>query len=136
MAADDSAAATEPLFLEPSDGVGLVTPEPSPRDVRVLLSPLLQDGMGDYAVGITTVPPGVVGTLHSHPETAEVWMIVEGNGLARVGDQERPVTSGSIVYTPPGVPHQFINRSDAPVKLFWLYSPSGGEQAVIDAEFR
>jgi len=127
---------SEPLFLNREDGIGFVTPAPSPRDVRVLLSPLLQEEMEDFAMGITTVPPGVVGTLHAHPQTAEVWMFLSGHGRAVVGTEDRPTAPGDVVYTPPGVEHQFINDSDGPVTLFWLYSPAGDEKFVLNAELR
>ena len=131
-----SPTADQPLFLNRHDGVGFVTPAPATRDVRVLLSPLLQEGMGDFAVGMTQIPAGVVGTRHSHPETTEIWMILSGRGRARIGDEDRPVAPGDVVYTPPGVSHQFVNDGDEPVTVYFLYSPSGAEQRVLDGGFK
>ena len=124
-----------PIAVTDTDGVGLTTPEPYVRHVKVLLSPLLQDGMGDFAVGSCEVPPHQQGSLHSHPDAAEVWMFYEGVGRAVVGDDEIVTGPGSVVYTPPGVSHQFSNTGDTAAKLFWFYSRSGAERAVIEGAF-
>ena len=47
-----------------------------------------------------------------------------------------PHRPGTVVYTPPGTFHQFINTGDEPVKLYFLYVPGGEAQAILDAEFR
>ena len=124
-----------PIAVTEADGIGLTTPEPFVRHVKVLLSPLLQEGIGDFAVGSCEVPLGQRGSLHTHPDAAEIWMFSEGHGRAVVGDQEIVIGPGSVVYTPPGVSHQFFNTGDTPVKLFWMYSPAGTERDVIEAEF-
>ena len=124
-----------PIAVTEADGIGLTTPEPFVRHVKVLLSPLLQEGIGDFAVGSCEVPPGQQGSLHTHPDTAEIWLFSEGHGRAMLGDQEIVTGPGSVVYTPPGVSHQFFNTGDTPVKLFWMYSPAGAERDVIEAEF-
>ena len=38
--------------------------------------------------------------------------------------------------TPPGVSHQFFNEHDEPVKLFFVFRPSGEEKAIIDSVFQ
>ena len=124
-----------PLVLTEGDGVGLTTAVPNVRRVDVLLSPLLQEGVGDFAVGTCEVPPDGQGSLHTHPDAVEVWMFREGRGRATVGDEEIVTGPGTVVYTPPGVSHQFFNTGDTAVKLFWLYSPSGAEREVIEATF-
>lgn len=118
-----------------ADGVGMTTPTPFVRHVKVLLSPMLQPGLGDFAVGVCEVPPHQMGSLHTHPDAAEIWMFSEGEGRAAVGDKEVTTGPGTVVYTPPGVSHQFFNTGDTTVKLFWMYSPSGPEDDVINARF-
>ena len=103
-----------------------------------MLSPLLQpelEGSGVMA-GYTEVGPGQQGSRHCHPGEAEVWMFYAGHGRAIVGDQEYQTEPGSVVYTAPGIYHQFFNDGDEPVKLFWYYSPPGAERAVLEGAFR
>ena len=104
--------------------------------MKVLLSPLLQEGLEDFSVGVTEVPPHGEGTRHNHPDAAEVWLFFAGRGRAIVGDREYPTGPGTVVYTPPGTFHQFINTGDEPVKLYFLYVPGGEARAILDAEFR
>ena len=61
----------QPIVTDITEGVGLTTPAPAVRTVKVLLSPLLQDGLEDFSVGITKVPPHGDGSRHNHPH-AEV----------------------------------------------------------------
>ena len=72
--------AGQPIVTDIGQGVGLTTPEPAVRTVKVLLSPLLQDGLEDFSVGITEVPPHGEGTRHNHPHAAEVWLFFAGRG--------------------------------------------------------
>jgi mannose-6-phosphate isomerase-like protein (cupin superfamily) len=121
-----------------SDGKGIVTPAPFVRDVRVLLSPALQPECAatGTVIGHTEVAVGQSGSRHSHADSAEVWMFYAGKGLAVVGDEQIEVGPGRVVYTPPGVPHQFFNTGDEPVKLFFSFSPPGPERDVLAQQFR
>ena len=76
--------AGQPIVTDIAQGVGLTTPAPAVRTVKVLLSPLLQDGLEDFSVGITEVPPHGEGTRHNHPHAAEVWLFFAGSGRAIV----------------------------------------------------
>lgn len=124
------------IVTDITSGKGMTTPPPHERHVRVLLSPLIQDGIEDFAVGFTEVPPFIAGTRHHHKNGSEIWLLYSGNGLARVGEEEFQVSAGSVVYTPAGTEHQFVNNTSEPVRLYFLYVPSGEEKAVIDGEFR
>ena len=128
--------AAEVIVTDTTRGVGLKTPEPFVREVGVLLSPLLQEGMEDVAVGYTEIPTGGQGSSHHHPDAAEIWLFFQGVGRATIGDQQVATHPGTVIYTPPGTNHQFENTGDESVKLYFMYVPSGAEKAVIDAEFR
>lgn len=131
-----SESGRSPIVKHISDGVGLTTPEPYVRHVGVLLSPFLQEEMGDFAIGHTEVPPHQQGVMHGHSDGAEVWLIYQGRGRALIDSEEIHIEPGTVVYTPPGSSHQFFNEHDEPVKLFFVFSPSGEEKAVIDAVFQ
>ena len=48
---------------------------------------------------------------HGHvPE--QVYVLVRGRGRIRVGDKERTVVEGDIVFIPPGVVHSIENASE------------------------
>ena len=43
--------------------------------------------------------------VHTHPSSADLIVLLSGEGLMRLGDAERPVSAPSLVYVPPGTPH-------------------------------
>ncbi|MBX3061406.1 MAG: cupin domain-containing protein [Anaerolineae bacterium] len=119
-----------------TDGARMTTAEPFVRNVTVLLSPFLQQGLEDFAVGCTEVPAGQQGSRHNHPEAAEVWLFFAGVGKAIVDDVEYDTAPGTVVYTPAGTYHQFINTGSETVKLYYMFAPSGPEKTVIDGLFK
>ncbi|MBI3942983.1 MAG: cupin domain-containing protein [Chloroflexi bacterium] len=126
------------LAVHIDEGRGIITPPPYTRDVRVLLSPLLQAELANTGimVGYSEVAPGQQGSRHSHPHEAEVWMFFAGEGKATIGDEDVTIRPGSVIYTPPDTPHQFFNTGDETVKLFWFYSPPGAERGILEGLFR
>ena len=53
----------------------------------------------------------------------QFFRIENGEGKAVVDGDEFEVSDGSAVLVPAGLEHNFINTSDAPLKLYTLYSP-------------
>jgi mannose-6-phosphate isomerase-like protein (cupin superfamily) len=123
------------LVLHRGAGIERRTPEPYARQVVLMVSPLLQEYEGDFAVGETEVPPGVSGSVHSHRDSVEVWLISEGLGLAIVDGVEYAVEPGSVVVTPRGKEHQFVNHGEETVRLFFIYWPAGAERSIVDGSF-
>jgi quercetin dioxygenase-like cupin family protein len=55
---------------------------------------------------------------HSHP-THEFYYVLAGRGTMIIGDEERPVAQGDLVYIPPDVTHSLRPVSDnAPIRCF------------------
>jgi quercetin dioxygenase-like cupin family protein len=48
---------------------------------------------------------------HSHP-THEFYYIIAGRGIMKIGDEEREVGQGDLVYTPPNITHSIWPASD------------------------
>lgn len=128
--------AADKVITDITSGVVMTTPEPYVRHVCVLLSPFLQAGLEDFAVGYTEVPVGQQGSSHNHPDAAEVWLFFAGTGKAIIGGDEYETRPGVVIYTPPGVHHQFVNTGNEAVKLYYVFAPSGPEKTVIDQRFR
>ncbi len=69
----------------------------------------------DVTFIIVEAPPGTGPELHSHPYK-EVFIILEGKGLFKIGDTITEVASGNIVIVPPGMPHKFVNTGTGLLK--------------------
>jgi len=68
----------------------------------------------------TVVPPGKrAWPYHSHHANDEMFIVLEGEGTLRFGDQEFPLKPGDVATCPPGGPetaHQIINNGSSDLK--------------------
>lgn len=73
------------------------------------------DGIGARNLGynLTVLPPGKAQCpFHSHHGEEEMFLILEGEGELRFGDQRYPIRRHDVIACPPGgadVAHQIIN---------------------------
>ncbi len=58
------------------------------------------------SMGLYVLPAGGVDPQQPHTED-EVYYVVRGRGMIRVGDEDRAVAAGSIVFVAAGVDHRF-----------------------------
>ncbi len=77
---------------------------------------LIGDALGSEKiyVNIDFVKPGGKSTMyHSHSRQEEFFLIMSGNGLLRINEEEIPVKPGDVISKPAGknIAHQFINNS-------------------------
>ncbi len=77
----------------------------SPQQLHRLMS---RPGL---VIGILRVLPGGIDTQGTH-DMDELYTVVGGHGLLRLGDVEHPVGPGTVVYVPRGVPHRFHGNKE------------------------
>ncbi|NIS62285.1 MAG: cupin domain-containing protein, partial [Proteobacteria bacterium] len=53
-----------------------------------------------------------------------------------VGDEREPGGPESVVFLPRNVKHQVINTGQESLRLFWIYTPPGGEKSVLEGKIR
>lgn len=83
--------------------------------------------------GITTMPPGARHDIHRHPNAEEVEYLVEGEGLARVGDVDVRLRAGEVVLVRRDEPHGFWNTSETRrAVIVWCY---GGAASLEEAGY-
>jgi quercetin dioxygenase-like cupin family protein len=81
--------------------------------------------------GITVFPPGARHDIHRHPHAEETEYIVEGHGIARVGDDDVIVGPGDIVFVPEDEYHGFVNTSGTErAVMVWCYGGAGSLRAA------
>lgn len=61
------------------------------------------------AITLVEGGPGSGQPMHSHPEADQVYVIVAGNGVMRVDEEEQEVGPGTLVFIPPGANHAIRN---------------------------
>jgi mannose-6-phosphate isomerase-like protein (cupin superfamily) len=61
---------------------------------------------------------------HRHDRHDLVVVMLRGHGFMRLGDEERAVGEGSILYVPRGTPHAFRNASGEVAVAYAIYAPA------------
>jgi mannose-6-phosphate isomerase-like protein (cupin superfamily) len=75
--------------------------------------------VADLSMGLYVLKAGEPDLQQPHRED-EVYVVVGGQAKIRVGDEDRDVQNGSIVYVANGVPHRFHSiTSDLRVLVFF-----------------
>jgi mannose-6-phosphate isomerase-like protein (cupin superfamily) len=67
-----------------------------------------------------TMKPGADNQMHDHDDIEQFYIVVEGAGKVRVGDEERDVSTGDAIFLPAKVPHGFENTTDKPTILLMI----------------
>ena len=68
--------------------------------------------------------PGAMTTTHFHRHTEEIYYILEGTGVMRIGQQTRPVMVGDAIAIPPGEQHQIRNTGASVLKFLCCCAPA------------
>jgi len=69
------------------------------------------------------IPPGGATTPHFHPRTEEIYYILEGRGIMRMGDETREVGPGDAIAIPPGIVHQISNPAPDLLRFLCCCAP-------------
>jgi mannose-6-phosphate isomerase-like protein (cupin superfamily) len=80
------------------------------------------------------LPPGAATTPHHHLRTEEIYYVLEGRGLMRVGEEVRPLAVGDAVAVPPGARHQIGNTGEGVLKFLCCCAPGyEHDDTILDA---
>jgi mannose-6-phosphate isomerase-like protein (cupin superfamily) len=79
---------------------------------------------GEHAqVVVMTIPPGGEIGAEVHPDTDQVFLFVDGQGVADVDGQSTDVGANDLVLVPAGARHNMLNRGEVPLRLVTVYAP-------------
>ena len=84
---------------------------------------LVHNGLGSerLTTGITTFAPGAAIASHWH-NCDESVVVVAGQATAEVDGALFAMGPYDATFVPAGLPHRFLNRSDAPMTILWIYA--------------
>jgi mannose-6-phosphate isomerase-like protein (cupin superfamily) len=80
--------------------------------------------VADLSAGLYVLEPGATDPQSPHTED-ELYYVVAGRGVVTVGDETRPVGSGSLVFVPATVPHQFGEIVER-LEILVVFGPAEG----------
>ena len=78
-------------------------------------------GSDSLRVGELTIAPMTRVPRHAHTNTEEAMVLLEGTLEAVVGSQRSTIEAGDLVLAPAGSVHGFLNRSDTPARLLYVF---------------
>ena len=78
-------------------------------------------------MGIARIPPGEALREHRHRQ-AEIYLVLQGTGVVRVGGEARPVGAGSAVFIPGNAPHSCENTGAPDLRFAYVFPASSFEE--------
>ncbi|EIC19873.1 cupin domain-containing protein [Thiorhodovibrio frisius] len=76
------------------------------------------------SIARATVPVGVTTRVHWLERTTERYLILSGQGLARIGElPETQVQPGDVIHIPPGCPQSIQNTGSVPLVFLAICTP-------------
>ncbi len=76
--------------------------------------------------GIAVFPQGESSSMHEHPGSEEINVVLSGSGEAVAADGNRqPFGPHDMMFVPKGLKHQHVNTGTEPLVLLWAYTPPG-----------
>ena len=77
------------------------------------------------SAGVYELPPGGIDQQKPHTED-EIYYVVKGRGAIRVGEEDRGVEPGAVVFVPANQPHHFPSiREDLTLLVFFAPAERG-----------
>ena len=81
------------------------------------------------------VPPGTVGAgPHYHRERDELFYVLEGELVLRIGDETHTARAGTFAFVPRETVHGFRNASSDSATLLVVHHPAGFEQFLEEMQ--
>lgn len=82
-----------------------------------------QFGSQNLAVTWVDCEPGGEQQMHVHETEEQVYIIVGGQGLMKTGDETQEVSTGTLIFVPPGTAHAIRNTGDDTLTFVSAASP-------------
>jgi len=78
--------------------------------------------------------PGASLPCHIHQRDESI-TIVEGRATCQVQGNRYQLSGCDTAFVPEGLPHRFINQSDDPMAMIWVYASTEPERTLVEAAY-
>lgn len=107
------------MFLKQLAGLATFIPE------KMGKSTLAQ---GDFMfAGLNSFEPGQEHAPHKHEGQDKLYVVLQGTGKVRIGDEEQSLTAGDAAFAPSGVLHAIRNSGTERLIVMAILSPPPGK---------
>jgi mannose-6-phosphate isomerase-like protein (cupin superfamily) len=83
-----------------------------------------KNGVKGVSFIIGNIAPGGGTERHKHEHEEELYYIIEGSGLWKIGDEEFLGKPGAALYVPADTEHSMVNNGSERLKMILLHSPA------------
>jgi uncharacterized cupin superfamily protein len=71
----------------------------------------------EFGINVRVLQPGQPASLYHRENAQEVFLVLDGECVAIVEDEERPLRKGDLLYMPPGTAHVLVGAGDRPSSI-------------------
>lgn len=126
-----SSSGTQPLLLEKNEGelrTRRPRPQPSPASQFMLKAGPKINGSQHLVVGTEQIAPGASIPTHKHPIEDEIVLIHSGTAHVWVGEQQRDLHAGGLVFIPANTWVALKNTSTELLDVTFIFSAPGFDE--------
>jgi quercetin dioxygenase-like cupin family protein len=134
-AATSSEASAKALILEKNEGelrtrrIHTDASIPASSQFMLKVSPK-NNGSQHLVAGTEELAPGAAIKKHKHLDQDEILLVQTGKARVSLGDQERDVHAGALVFIPSNTWISLKNTGDEPIQLTFIFSAPGFEDTM------
>lgn len=89
-----------------------------------------EQGTHALKIGEVTIAPNTRLPRHIHANTEESMVVLEGTLDAVVGRERKTIGPGDTVLAPAGATHGFVNRSNEPARILFIFPTHEPDQVL------
>jgi uncharacterized cupin superfamily protein len=90
-------------------------------------------GFEQYGVNVHVVQPGQANCLYHAESNQEDFLVLHGECLAIIEEEERPLRQWDFVHCPPGTRHVFVGAGDGPCAILMIGARDREDKTVYPA---
>jgi mannose-6-phosphate isomerase-like protein (cupin superfamily) len=91
---------------------------------------VIESGEHEQVVAMSLPEGGDIGA-EVHPDTDQLFVVVEGTGEAQLDGRSRAIGPVDLVFVRAGTLHNIINRGLTPMRLITVYAPPAHEPGTV-----
>lgn len=104
-------------------------------EIREVFNPRLTADCHNLSLAQATLPVGCATIPHRHPQTEEIYTILQGSGVITIDSKKSQIRAGQHVFIPAGAQHGFINTGSGELIFYCFCSPAyTHEDTILEEE--
>ena len=88
------------------------------------------DSFPQFAINVRILQPGQPNGLYHRENAQETFLVLSGECIAVVEEQERPMRTGDFLYAPPGTAHIIVGAGEGPCAVLMAGTREGREELL------